>query len=144
MCFATTETYKPSITKYKDLGYRKHTNGISATWNPVGDVSFASSSRTPREYNTSRALISASGEGDAGQSNPIILSIPKAFNYETKCKIITLNVIKRPNVSMLTKQFKKWNTQIVKPARVRLDSISPFTKLRHQEPSLSQRLTKRM
>lgn len=75
---------KASLIQYKikKLGFQKHTNGSSATWNPVGDVSFASSSRTPREYNTSSALISASGEGDAGQSNPKILSIPKAFNYQ--------------------------------------------------------------
>lgn len=27
----------------------KHTNGISATWNPAGEVSLASSSKTPSE-----------------------------------------------------------------------------------------------
>lgn len=58
----------------------RSTNGISATWKPVGDVSLASSSRTPREYNTSRALTIDSGGGDAGQSKPRMLSMPKDFN----------------------------------------------------------------
>ena len=72
--------------QYKEIGLQKLTSGISAIWNPVGDVSFASSSITPREYNTSSALISASGDGDDGQSNPKILSIPNAFNYQGKLK----------------------------------------------------------
>lgn len=58
----------------------RHTNGISAIWKPVGEVSLASSSITPREYITSSALIIASGDGDAGQSKPKILSMPSAFN----------------------------------------------------------------
>ncbi|KAL5699146.1 hypothetical protein ACHQM5_030087 [Ranunculus cassubicifolius] len=61
---------------------RGHTNGISATWKPMGDVSLASSSRIPSEYKTSSDLIIASGDGDAGQSNPKILSIPRAFNWK--------------------------------------------------------------
>lgn len=58
----------------------RHTKGISAIWNPAGEVSLASSSTTPREYSTSSALIIASGDGDAGQSKPRILSMPSAFN----------------------------------------------------------------
>ena len=40
------------------------TKGISATWNPTGEVSLASSSRTPSECSTSRALTIASGDGE--------------------------------------------------------------------------------
>lgn len=60
----------------------QHTNGISAIWKPAGEVSLASSSITPREYSTSSALIIASGDGDAGQSKPRILSMPNAFNWD--------------------------------------------------------------
>ena len=50
----------------------------------MGDVSLASSSRIPSEYRTSSALTIASGAGDASQSKPKILSIPKDFNCGNK------------------------------------------------------------
>lgn len=50
----------------------------------------ASSSRTPSEYNTSSALISASEEGDDGQSNPNILSTPRAFSYQVKNETVAI------------------------------------------------------
>lgn len=68
---------------------QKHTSGISATWNPVGEVSLASSSSTPSEYNISSALIIDSGDGDAGQSKPKMLSMPKAFNWDIDKNVIS-------------------------------------------------------
>lgn len=60
--------------------------GISATWKPMGTVNLASSSRIPREYRISRARIIASGDGEAGQSKPRMLSMPRAFNCHSECK----------------------------------------------------------
>uniref|UniRef100_A0A0A9EAS8 Uncharacterized protein n=1 Tax=Arundo donax TaxID=35708 RepID=A0A0A9EAS8_ARUDO len=54
--------------------------GISATWKPMGTVNLASSSRIPMENRTSRARIIDSGDGEAGQSKPRMLSMPSAFN----------------------------------------------------------------
>mgnify|MGYP007105615859 CR=1 FL=1 len=56
------------------------TKGISAVWNPIGDVSFASESIAPTAYKVSRARIIASGGGDDNQSKRMMLSIPNAFS----------------------------------------------------------------
>ncbi|KAF5206100.1 hypothetical protein FRX31_004318 [Thalictrum thalictroides] len=71
-----------SIHKEK-LKEKSHTNGISATGNPMGDVWHPHQEfQVGKVLKNSSALTINAGGGDAGQSNPTTLSMPKALRYK--------------------------------------------------------------